>query len=635
MNILIATISPLKGSNTNPPASYTPQIPGCKIPVIQAHHTNESIIKCFSEMEAIKASGGIHKVIALVSHLVRDEKQESFGKQTALVYYTGVAKSLGDIHIDTVETETEDGEAREISAMLKDICDRIQIDDTVYIDIAGGQRNISNLIQQLVSILRYKDIKNPCNLYADFGRGIIVDTSESVRMEALLEGFYEFMTTGKVKRISTCFSGTQQGTVKDILSSMTEFSDKVSLGKVEDLEQTVKKLQDSITAYESTNKNDSSIEGVILEQFLPLIKQRMIGRSVEVEYVRIIQWCLDNDLIQQALTIFVEKVPKHVFKIGAIQIKGDLSAEEKKYQESVKKAKSSEWDVVVFYTIFLTDPKADSTLVSLKNGLSKNTVSDNEQVNALVRNIKRLKNSWPRSDSKNRSMKRIVEFIGNQRIKSYDGFINTVLSGTIDQLLRDVLQESGVRPEDTTAKKFAAVESIKNGNVNPSFRLMRQTEKIVRLCYGYLYVKSMRNLSNHASTDENLNEEQKEILASYGYDFSRSDLQTVKKNIQTALDAVKALSLTYISVKKPKAKEEDAVIIQTTLKVGDKVLAHCIGRKTVRIKDHNYDIQLVLVKGDDPDRYIDSEFTVVIKQISGKGKVCQVELPLSEQDEEE
>lgn len=239
MNILIATISLLKKEEDSP-VSYTPKIPGCKIPVIQACHTNESIIKCFAEMEAIKSSGGIHKVIALVSHLVKTTRMENFKGQTALEYYTAIADSLGAA-IDPVETETEDGNPREISAMIKDVCDRIQIDDTVYIDSAGGQRNISNLIQQLVSILRYKDIKNPCNLYADLGKQIIMDTSESVRMEALLEGFYEFMTTGKVKQISACFSGTQQGTVKDILSSMTEFSDNVRLGKVEDLEQTRQK----------------------------------------------------------------------------------------------------------------------------------------------------------------------------------------------------------------------------------------------------------------------------------------------------------------------------------------------------------------------------------------------------------
>jgi hypothetical protein len=61
--------------------------------------------------------------------------------------------------------------------------------------------------------------------------------------------------------------------------------------------------------------------------------------------------------------------------------------------------------------------------------------------------------------------------------------------------------------------------------------------------YGYLYVKSVRNTVNHASSGDNLNEEQKKVLSELGYDFTSYDFATVKKNISKALNVIKNVNL--------------------------------------------------------------------------------------------
>lgn len=58
-----------------------------------------------------------------------------------------------------------------------------------------------------------------------------------------------------------------------------------------------------------------------------------------------------------------------------------------------------------------------------------------------------------------------------------------------------------------------------------------------QLCVGYCYVKALRNQTNHASTDENLSESDKQLLEAYGYDFADLSLKTVKKNIGLAVQA--------------------------------------------------------------------------------------------------
>ena len=62
----------------------------------------------------------------------------------------------------------------------------------------------------------------------------------------------------------------------------------------------------------------------------------------------------------------------------------------------------------------------------------------------------------------------------------------------------------------------------------------------------------------------------------------------------------------------------------TLLKVDDIVDAYCHNKKKVRIKNENYDIQLVLPKDVDAEQLVGKSFKVKVKQISKAGKVIQV-----------
>ena len=68
----------------------------------------------------------------------------------------------------------------------------------------------------------------------------------------------------------------------------------------------------------------------------------------------------------------------------------------------------------------------------------------------------------------------------------------------------------------------------------------------------------------------------------------------------------------------------DGDFVPTNLKVGDIVDAYCHKKKSVRIENANYDIQLVVQKGIDADQLIGKVLKVQIAQISKVGKIVQV-----------
>ena len=180
--------------------------------------------------------------------------------------------------------------------------------------------------------------------------------------------------------------------------------------------------------------------------------------------------------------------------------------------------------------------------------------------------------------------------------------------------------EESQKKIDTNDKKIKGIENIRSGAKLPDYYWNCSNVQLANIFYGYIYVKAFRNQINHASSDENLTEEQKNFLENQGYSM-KIDLLTVKKNIEFALNKIENI----LTKKQSIECEESKDILPTTLKIGDIVKAKCVNLKIVRIENHSYDIQLIAKTVDNPFDLVEQEFNVKIKQISKAGKIIQVE----------
>lgn len=145
MNILITNISTFSYNVSN--YTYEVRIADCTANSVTARHTNESILKCLSQVENVRATGGIHKIIALVSNFALTKKDERFNNITAYEYVKNKAIESFESAPCFVEirTETEENKEKDISKILDEICSNISTEDIVYIDAAGGKRTIVNM----------------------------------------------------------------------------------------------------------------------------------------------------------------------------------------------------------------------------------------------------------------------------------------------------------------------------------------------------------------------------------------------------------------------------------------------------------------------------------------------------------
>ncbi len=552
MNVVIANISKLPEprnkdapGNFGEPNRYLVKVPNCDKSEITAVQTNESVIKTLAEIREIKESGGIGKIIMLVSNVVQKTVSDFFHK-TALEYYKEKAKEACGITEEAflaIAIESEDGIPKSNAWILNEICKNIQSEDIIYIDSAGGARTISNLIQLLTKILLYTGIKNPLVLYSSLQNKpyTIEDTSDFTKMTNLADAFYEFMTTGKADQLGNCFAGEKEGQgeleIYNLIDSMMEFSDKIRLGDVENLGETVIKLQKQLECIELSDSH--SIETVIFNQFIPEIKESLVGNEKNtIDYLRIVKWCLKNSLIQQALTIFVEKIPISLFQKGVIRYHGDIEKVRQQHKTTKNTLDAADWETYIFYTSFLEVEKPE-ILKRLLNALNGGVVT--ADVAKAYKLINKIKGSWPNGPED--APKSLKMFIKKRHYTSYSRFLNDIKGGANDKILCLLLGIPDYKEDgsSSTEKKFRAVENIERGNFHKKdFDISVEPKKLAEVYYGYLYVKNIRNQANHASSNEILNDSQKAVLKKYGYNFDEYTLKVVKENLYRAIRSVES-----------------------------------------------------------------------------------------------
>lgn len=631
MNILITNISVLpvkKNKDKGDLIKYKVNISDYDGAEIEAIHTNESILKCVSHIKSVKETGGINKIVALVSNKVKNDFIEAY-QSTALDYYCSkVQECFGDIEIVKISIETDSVYSVPVkeAVILKQICEQISKKDVVYIDSAGGARTTSSLIQLFTKILKYNGIKNPYSLYSDIQNGAqIYDTTSFQKMTDIADSMNEFMTTGKSDQLQKYFSDKSlKQTYSDLLKTMTEFSDKIRLGVVDSLDSSVENLRICIDKCQKVSvDSEDEIGTVIINEFLPTIEEKLLGDMQEgIDYLKIVKWCIDNGLIQQAITVFNEKIPRYILNKGYIKVSDSMR------NLCVENKKEYDWEYVSFWNYLAgcrierqENPLIDEFKAVLLDGKS----TKNSEINKVVKDLKKMPYPIPFNYEHNPKYKCLSKL----NCKTQNAFHNSICNdpNIIAELIgldREKRTDEKKR-EDNFNSKFVGIKNIENGIIPEGFSFSIKKEKIVSILYGYSYIKALRNQINHASAEENLNEEQKNILAKYGYNFDDFSLKTVKANIENAILALDIFNTLKIETEKKDVEVvEEPAIFSTDLKVGEIVSAVCVGAKKVRIKGYEYDIPLVLPEWENPMDYVNQTLKAEIRQISKSQKICQV-----------
>ena len=191
----------------------------------------------------------------------------------------------------------------------------------LYIDTTGGLRNAAMIFLIIGRIMSYLDIEVADVLYTSWKSGecTVNSIKDIYDLLDLISGFEEFLMFGSAKKLNDYYKtanlshqlSLSQDTLDDVLKGMDQFADAINISRRGDFENALRQLSQCLSEIDSEELTGSSFNYNLI---------RLLGEPIKKTYTPIVneskdalsyvEWCLERDYIQQALTLFKECVPQ-------------------------------------------------------------------------------------------------------------------------------------------------------------------------------------------------------------------------------------------------------------------------------------------------------------------------------------
>lgn len=289
--------------------------------------TNDAPVKCLLKEMSVPQDNW--DILCIASHKVLNEKTEELDLPQYQIFQKTVidyqASELSHLNLkinfsyltykfseSTNEEQNNYIEETSIYRQLNDFLGKKEIKH-VYIDYTGGLRDTA---YQMVSIIQYMETRGiSCQkiVYSNFIEKKIYDLDNAYQTEKLISGIKEYLNTGNCVVLTNFFEAQQDfpPTVKKVAENIVSFADAMSVCNIANLEKARNNLTNSLMKMEM-DKRPSNLYAEMFKALSPVIKEKMYLNG-EIDYPKMIKWCLDNRQIQQAVTLYIEKMPAYYY----------------------------------------------------------------------------------------------------------------------------------------------------------------------------------------------------------------------------------------------------------------------------------------------------------------------------------
>lgn len=187
----------------------------------------------------------------------------------------------------------------------------------VYIDYTGGMRDVSFFMTGIIKYLEFDSVSCKKIIYSNRQTAVIYNINYIYDMFQLVSGVEEFVTTGNARQLGLLFEQKKESPIHDILQAIINFSNSISLCWLTSIDEDIRKISVSLAELEENSQAQKDVFYSMFCTLIPSIREKMsldkIVYENQIEYPFLIQWCIENGLIQQALTLYVEKMPHYYF----------------------------------------------------------------------------------------------------------------------------------------------------------------------------------------------------------------------------------------------------------------------------------------------------------------------------------
>lgn len=481
----------------------------------EGEQTNDAPFYCLFDI----AENSITKVLCLVSKKVFFEEVSSNEVTMFQRYENMVKEKNSGIEVIPIPYDFSLEDRKKIMSpqeqavtVYQMIAKELDEEYEIYADFTGGMRDVAFLMTTIIRYLEFRG--NSCKkiIYSNYEDKKIYNIDYIYNLFQMVNGVSEFITTGNVNQLILAFKEDKNTDsnkeVNLVLNSLQDFSQTISLCDLSRLDSVLDNLRKSLKKFEDS-KSDN-IQSAMLRSMIPEIKKRMYMENDEkMSYPNLILWCVENGLLQQALTLYTEKMPIYYKE------KNFYPKEVMQMGRNAKLCDGESKEANLLYTQFfeyLSEGRRKTPINEFKEELEKieNRImlSDETELRKkwkkeIKKQIRKsedgyIKNAWEQllivlDYYQNKERNQLPDILKDRNSlppKKFTGYINEVKTNPKSLFKDNVENKKGVYK-----KRISGLENLSNRDLFQE----EEEKKYKKILSYYLAVKMIRNHVNHAS----------------------------------------------------------------------------------------------------------------------------------------
>lgn len=259
---------------------------------VNGTQTNDAPVKFL-----LQAYPDITEIIAVVTEQARSSAWVPF---TQMVQET--APSVLATPVDFEESQDFS------SGPLIQIMALVQSGDEIFLETTGGFRNAIMQLLLISRVLSYKGVRTAGAVYSNLSAKRIEDCSHLIDLFDLVNGMQELSSFGSVRTLRDYYSKqpeqSMDSKIHALLSAMEALSEDIMLCRTSRIDDRIQRVNAALNTAETCSEP-------LMRALLPVFREKF-GQSLTTP--SLIRWCVENDMIPQALTIYKERIPAYLIQ---------------------------------------------------------------------------------------------------------------------------------------------------------------------------------------------------------------------------------------------------------------------------------------------------------------------------------
>ena len=496
---------------------------------------------------------GADRLVCIASREVLADAKNELGGKTTYEYFRATVEEYARENgrripeFICIPVNADDGSEKPAPKLFDELIAALG-DCNIYFDTTGGGRDTSTILQLLMKYLEIFGRHFAHAWYSDLNKKVIIDVTEDIgSVIDLLDAVGTFRTTGSctaLKALKTIKDAELLGTI----DKMNSFSSAIRLNRVDGLEKIITDMNGCFDKIIASGQLGGSGAEYLLRALMPRLKESFFPDG-KADIIGIVRWCIDNDLLQQAMTITTERLPAYLFTQKRIEFHGDraLALKDKKSHEDehyylyyavlFKNLGSEKKRIRAIREQFYNDYRA-GRLTSEKRAFWSDFetiisgLPDNTDHRILFKRLCRL------GQNARGAMQSLISFLLPKSVNDLEQLAWQYMTARKVQLA-DLLNEPVLKIKEDTNLSFNEKILYADGITSATegdFTINGSLESFKKTAVGYVYIKTLRNKANHASdSSAELFSDAITILKKHGYSTEEAD---IAEDILRLIDSV-------------------------------------------------------------------------------------------------